>query len=158
MNNFNKCVKTIKELDWRPNWTEYFMTTAFLISKRSSCNRLNVGCVIVSDDRIVCTGYNGHLAGLEHESIIRDNHEMMTVHAETNAVCDASKRGVCLLNSICYVTHMPCINCAKVLLSAGIKKIVFSEHYKDDELTIKLCKDSQVQLCIYENEIEQLIY
>ena len=117
-------VKTIKSLEWRPEWSEYFMSVAYLLAKRSSCDRLHVGCVIVKDNRIVTTGYNGHLAGTTHKSFVRDGHEMMTIHAETNAIADAAKRGVSLSNCIAYVTHIPCINCIKILLSAGIKKVI----------------------------------
>lgn len=124
----------IKKIDYRPTWNEYFMTIAFLISKRSSCDRLHVGCVIVSENRIITTGYNGHIKGVPHTSIVRDGHEQMTIHAETNAITDASYRGIKLNNSTAYITHYPCINCAKNLISCGIKEIYYAEDYRNDEL------------------------
>jgi len=70
----------------RPSWDEYFMATAVLVSSRSSCERLHVGCVVVSTgkhpNRLVAAGYNGFLPGTPHDSKIRDGHEQATVHAE----------------------------------------------------------------------------
>ena len=96
----------------RIDWQEYFMSLAFLVSMRSSCSRLHVGAVIVKDKRIISTGYNGFLAGLPHESIIRDNHEMATVHAEQNCITDCAKRGVSVSGASIYITHFPCIHFA----------------------------------------------
>lgn len=145
--SFDKCVHNLKNMEWRPTWNEYFMSVAYLISKRSSCVRLHVGCVIVKDNHIVTTGYNGHLAGADHNTFIRDGHEMLTIHAEMNAVSDSAKRGVALQGCIVYVTHIPCINCIKVLLSAGIVKVIYAEHYKDDQCVETLCKSGNVELC-----------
>ena len=84
----------------RPSWDEYFICTAILIASRSSCRRLNVGCVMVSGgehkNRIIAAGYNGFLPGAPHSSCVRDGHEVATVHAEQNAISDAARRGVSL--------------------------------------------------------------
>jgi dCMP deaminase len=157
INPFDICISTLKSLEWRPQWSEYFMSVAYLIAKRSACTRLHVGCVITHDNRIVATGYNGYLSGVVHEPVMRDNHDVTIIHAETNAVTDAAKRGVTLKDCIAYVTHIPCVNCAKVLLSAGIKKIVFSEWYKPDALTSVLCLSVNVPLCEYKNGVENNI-
>lgn len=143
-------VKSIKGLGYRPSWNEYFMTVAFLISQRSSCERLHVGCVLVSDNRIIACGYNGFVAGAPHESVVRDGREQMTIHAETNAVADCAKRGVSMDGSTAYVTHFCCINCTKVLIASGIKQIIYAEDYKNDELVIKLCEVGNVKLTKYE--------
>ena len=74
----------------RPNWDEYFKEIVQVTAKRSPCERLNVGCILVCDNRIVSQGYNGFLPGCEHKSIVRDGHEQATVHAEQNAICDAA--------------------------------------------------------------------
>lgn len=134
------------EQEHRPSWNEYFMAVCNLISKRSSCGRLHVGCVLVKDNRIVATGYNGHLPGAPHDSFVRDGHEQLTIHAETNAIADSAKRGVSLDGCTAYVTHFPCINCAKILLASGIKRIIFESHYKDDELVLLLCQIGNVQI------------
>lgn len=139
-------IASIKELKIRPSWDQYFVTIAYLISQRSSCDRLHVGCVIVKDNHIVTTGYNGFIAGAPHEGVIRDNHEQMTIHAETNAIADAAKRGVPLNGCTAYVTHYCCINCCKVLIASGIKKIIYCEDYKNDELVALLCSKGDVEI------------
>jgi dCMP deaminase len=118
------------------------MATAVLVSSRSSCERLHVGCVVVSTgrhpNRIVAAGYNGFLPGAPHDSQVRDGHEQATVHAEQNAVADAAKRGVSLQGTICFVTHFPCVNCAKILASAGVTEIRYRHDYKNDPLVSEL--------------------
>ena len=138
---------TITQLTSRPNWDEYFMSLAILTSSRSSCRRLNVGCVIVSDDKtILSTGYNGFIAGAPHTSIVRDNHEQATVHAETNAVSFCAKRGISIKDSSIYVTHFPCINCFKVLVASGIKNIYYHSNYKNDKVVFQLAKDNNISI------------
>lgn len=131
-------IKNIIDIDHRPSWNEYFIVTSYLISKRSSCERLNVGCVIVQNNRIISTGYNGHIKGADHISHVVDGHEQMTIHAETNAVADAASRGVKLNGCTAYVTHYPCVNCAKILIAAGIKEIYFCEDYKNSPICQEL--------------------
>ena len=118
----------------RPSWDEYFKEIVMVTRKRSPCERLQVGCLLVNDNRIISQGYNGFLPGCPHDSIVRDNHEQATVHAEQNAICDCAKRGVSTLNCTAYVTHYPCIICARLLLAAGIKEIKYLHDYKNDEL------------------------
>lgn len=131
---FVKLIDTIDKLNCRLNWDEYFMGVAKLISSRSSCKKLNVGCVITKNNRIMCTGYNGHLPGAPHDSVERDGHEQMTVHAESNAINHAAKDGISIGNAKVYITHYPCINCTKSLISAGVGEIVYLNSYKPDPL------------------------
>lgn len=134
----------------RPTWDEYFMATAVLISTRSSCERLNVGCVIVTGgerkNRIVAAGYNGFLPGTPHVSRVRDGHEQATVHAEQNAVADAARRGSPVEGCVAYVTHFPCINCAKILASAGIAEVRYRDDYNNDPLVATLLTDAGVKV------------
>jgi dCMP deaminase len=134
----------------RPTWDEYFMATAVLMSTRSSCERLNVGCVIVTSgsrkNRIVAAGYNGYLPGTPHLSRVRDGHEQATVHAEQNAVADAARRGSSVEGCVAYVTHYPCINCAKILASAGIAEIRYRQDYHNDPLVPALLAEAGVQV------------
>lgn len=116
----------------RPSWDEYFKNIVLTTSTRSSCNRLHVGCILVKDNRIISQGYNGFLSGHPHESIVINNHEIATIHAEQNAIVDCAKRGVNCNNSIAYITHFPCINCLKLLIQAGIEKIYYIHDYKND--------------------------
>lgn len=134
----------------RPSWDEYFMGTALLISTRSSCSRLRVGCVLVSGgeqaNRIIAAGYNGFLPGAPHESRIREGHEQATVHAEQNAIADAARRGASLESATAYVTHFPCINCAKILAAAGIKRIKYRDVYRNDPLVSELLSGSGISI------------
>jgi dCMP deaminase len=134
----------------RLTWDEYFMATTFLIASRSTCERLNVGCVIVSGgegkNRLIAAGYNGYLPGAPHTSRVRDNHEQGTVHAEQNAIADAARRGISLSGATAYVTHYPCINCAKVLAAAGIKVIKYQKDYKNDPLVFELLNEAGVAI------------
>lgn len=130
-----------KIIDKRLNWDEYFISTALLISSRSTCDRLKVGCVIVKDNRIISSGYNGHLPGEEHKSIVINNHEQATVHAECNAIADCANRGVSCKDATIYVTHYPCINCFKNIAASGIKNIKYLNDYKNNEI-IKLISNS----------------
>ena len=134
----------------RPSWDDYFMATAVLLSTRSPCERLHVGCLLVSggarSNRIIAAGYNGFLPGSPHVSRVRDGHEQATVHAEQNAVADAARRGSSLEGCIVYVTHYPCINCAKILSAAGISEIRYREDYHNDEIVAALLQDSGVKV------------
>ena len=118
----------------RPDWDTYFKKITLVTSERSPCERLQVGCVLVKENRIVSQGYNGFLPGCPHQSIVRNNHEQATVHAEQNAIADCAKRGVDCNNSTAYITHYPCIICTRILLAAGIKEIKYINDYKNDEL------------------------
>tara|TARA_B110001469_G_scaffold123204_2_gene134893 strand:- start:2309 stop:2716 length:408 start_codon:yes stop_codon:yes gene_type:complete len=130
----------------RPSWDEYFKKICLVTKERSSCHRLQVGCLLVKDNRIISQGYNGFLPGCPHKSIVRDNHEQSTVHAEQNAICDCAKRGVNCNGSIAYITHYPCIICCKLLLASGIKEIKYIDDYKNDELVAEYCKQLDIKI------------
>lgn len=130
----------------RPSWDEYFKEIVQVTAKRSPCERLNVGCLLVKDNRIVSQGYNGFLPGCEHQSIIRDGHEQATVHAEQNALCDCAKRGVSCTSSTAYITHYPCIICTRLLLASGITEIKYIFDYKNDYLVEYFCNQMNVKL------------
>jgi dCMP deaminase len=132
----------------RPSWDDYFMATALLMATRSACGRLHVGCVLVSGgehaNRIVAAGYNGFLPGTPHRSRVRDGHEQATVHAEQNAIADAARRGVSVMGATAYVSHFPCINCAKVLAAAGIRVVKYHHEYRVDPLVADLLGEAGV--------------
>ena len=125
----------------RPSWNEYFAEICAVTSKRSPCERLQVGCLLVKDNRIISQGYNGFLPGASHRSVIRDEHEQAIVHAEQNAITDCAKRGVSCNNAIAYVTHYPCIICCRLLLASGIRKIYYINEYKNDPLVKQFCDE-----------------
>ena len=127
-------------------WDEYFKQIVLVTKNRSPCERLQVGCLLVRDNRIISQGYNGFLPGAPHESIVRDNHEMATVHAEQNAISDCAKRGVSCNESIAYITHYPCIHCCRLLLASGIKEIKYIDDYKNDELVEKFTTQLKIPI------------
>ena len=130
----------------RPNWDTYFKKIALVTKERSPCERLQVGCVLVKDNRIVSQGYNGFLPGCPHKSVVRDNHEQATVHAEQNAIADCAKRGVSCEGATAYITHYPCIICTRLLLASGIREIKYIELYKVDELVYRFAYQCGVNL------------
>ena len=130
----------------RPSWEDYFKSIVIETKKRSPCTRLQVGCLLIKDNRIISQGYNGFLPGCPHESIVKDNHEQATVHAEANAVADCAKRGVSCNESIAYITHYPCINCMKILCASGIKSIKYIEDYNNDVNVDKISKLSKINI------------
>ncbi len=115
----------------RPTWNDYFRDIVLCTAKRSTCSRLNVGCILVKDNRIISQGYNGSLSGHPHKSVVIDNHEIATIHAEQNSLIDCAKRGVSCYGCTAYITHFPCIHCLKLLIQAGIQTIYYIHDYKN---------------------------
>lgn len=130
----------------RPSWNEYFKEIVLATAKRSPCNRLQVGCLLVNENRIIAQGYNGYLPDCPHDSIVRDNHEQAIIHAEQNAICDCAKRGTSCNNAIAYITHYPCIICMRIMLAAGIQKIYYINDYKNDPLVEVFAEQKQVSI------------
>jgi dCMP deaminase len=145
-----RVAELVKGREERPSWDTYFMSVALLISLRSACERLQVGCVLVSggdqSNRIIAAGYNGYLPGAPHNSKVRDGHEQATVHAEQNAVADAARRGIAVAGSTAYITHFPCINCAKILASSGIRSVKYHEDYRNDPLVQELLQSVDIPI------------
>ncbi|MCX7883522.1 MAG: dCMP deaminase family protein [Caloramator sp.] len=141
----------------RPSWDEYFMDIAELVKKRSTCLRRQVGAVIVKDNRILTTGYNGVPPKMRHCEEIGclrkklnvpsgERHELCrALHAEQNAVIQAAKHGISVEDSTIYVTAQPCVICAKILIASGIKRIVFKGDYPD-ELSISMIEESGIEI------------
>jgi len=141
----------------RPNWDDYFMELARLVATRSTCLRHMVGAVLVKGKRILSTGYNGAPSGMAHcleIGCIRDKqkipsgtkHEICrAVHAEQNAIIQCAVYGVSSEDSVIYVTHQPCTICTKILINAGVKRIVYKEAYPD-KFSQALLKEAGVKL------------
>ena len=127
----------------RPSWPEYFMDIATMVAKRSTCLRRHVGAILVKDKRILATGYNGAPAGLKHCEEVGclrekisvpsgERHELCRgLHAEQNAIIQAAYYGIPIVDSTIYCTNKPCIICAKMIINAGINKIVYENGYND---------------------------
>jgi dCMP deaminase len=133
----------------RPDWDTYFLKIAYAVSERSTCDRAFVGCVLVRDKRILTTGFNGSPTGQDHcdevGHLMVEGHCVRTIHAETNAIIQAALHGVSTRGAICYVTHLPCINCTKALINAGISRIVYSEAYRPDENALAFIKAADIE-------------
>ncbi len=144
--------------DKRPSWDEYFMGMAKLTSQRSTCLRRKVGAVIVKDKHIVATGYNGAPRGLSHcaelGGCLREKlnvpsgqrHELCrALHAEQNAIIQAATLGQSIEGASIYITHQPCSICSKMIINAGIERIVVDEGYPD-ELATKLLAEAGIKV------------
>ena len=128
----------------RPPWDEYFMSITRLVAGRSTCLRRSVGAVIVKDRRILATGYNGAPAGLPHceeTGCIREElnvphgerHELCRgIHAEQNAIIQSANYGTGISGAAIYTTHHPCSVCAKMIINAGIKRVISADGYPDE--------------------------
>ena len=141
----------------RPSWDEYFLEMAQLVAKRSTCLRRSVGAVLVRDKRILATGYNGAPSGLKHCIEIGclrqelkipsgERHELCrALHAEQNALIQASLHGISVKAATLYATTQPCVICAKMLINAGIKEIVMTHGYPD-KMALDFLKQAKIKL------------
>jgi dCMP deaminase len=140
----------------RPSWDEYFMEIAAVVARRSTCLRRQVGAVIVKDKRLLTTGYNGAPQGLVHcgeVGCLREarhipsgqRHELCRgTHAEQNAIVQAALHGVAIAGGTLYCTHQPCSACTKMIINAGMKRIVFACAYPD-ELAVQLAAAAGIE-------------
>lgn len=142
----------------RPSWDDTFMLIANVWSWRATCPRRSVGCVLVSrDHRILSTGYNGAPRGLPHcaeDGCVLDGLGRCTraVHAEANAIFQASRQGTNLLGSMVYCTDRPCINCAMGLIQIGIASIMWSNdeiHADEREAVVALFGQAGIEMRVY---------
>jgi dCMP deaminase len=141
----------------RPTWDEYFLDLADLVASRSTCLRRQVGSVLVRKERIIATGYNGAPRGLGHcldlgclraEMGIPSGHRYELcrgVHAEQNAIINAAYYGVSTQDTVLYCTNQPCIICARMLINAGIVKVVHRGNF-DDTLALQFMHEAGIEL------------
>ncbi len=158
----------MKELT-RPAIDEYFLKIASVVAERATCRRHHVGAVAVRDKHILSTGYNGAPSGAKdclELGCLRDElkipsgtrHEICRgIHAEQNAIIQASLHGVSLEGSTLYVTHSPCVLCAKMLVNARIKRYVTFGKYNDDAF-LKLFKEAGIQFEIQARPSAEISY
>lgn len=145
----------------RPTWDEYFMEIAYLISRRSTCLRRQVGAVIVKQNQILATGYNGVPSGIKHcneqGGCLREKlcvpsgqrHELCRgLHAEQNAIIQAAVHGLSIRDAKIYCTTMPCIVCTKMIINAGMEEIIYSEGYQD-ELSQEMMEQAGILLRLF---------
>ncbi len=142
----------------RPSWDEYFAAITLQVATRSTCLRRKVGAIIVKDKRILTTGYNGAPMGvkncLDRGKCLREElgipsgqrHEICRgLHAEQNAIIQAAYHGVIIKDSAIYTTNQPCVQCAKMIINSGIKKIYYFSDYPD-ELAMELLKEAGIEM------------
>lgn len=123
-----------------------------VIADRGTCGRLQVGCVIALENRIISTGYNGPLKGLPHcnETICNlSNPCTRAIHAEMNAIMFAAKVGIKLQGATLYCTNQPCLQCATHILQTGINKVVYQYPYRDNS-GLELLKSFKVETLQHE--------
>jgi dCMP deaminase len=141
----------------RPSWTEYFMRITSDVAERATCVKRKVGAIIVKDNHILSTGYNGSPKGFKHcteKTCIRkqmevpsgQRHELCRgLHAEQNAIIQAAVHGVKIDEGTLFCTFQPCVICVKMMINAGIKKLVYSGGYPDD-LAAEMLKESKIEV------------
>jgi len=141
----------------RPTWNEYFLNICNLIASRSTCLRRQVGAVIVKDKQILASGYNGAPTGIKHCDLVGclreklgvpsgQRHELCrALHAEQNAFLQAAKHGVSLKGASIYITTQPCSICAKMIINAGIKKVIIQGDYPDD-LALEFLEEAGIEI------------
>ncbi len=147
----------------RPTWDEYFMEMAELAAKRSTCLRRQVGAVIVKDKQVISTGYNGAPKGLKHCAQIGgclreqlkvpsgERHELCrALHAEQNAIIQAATFGHSIEGASIYITHQPCSICSKMIINAGIDKIIVREGYPD-EMAVKILEEAGKRVIMFQD-------
>jgi dCMP deaminase len=148
------------------SWDDYFLDIVTTVAKRGTCDRGRSGAVIVKDKQILATGYVGSPSGLPHcddaghqfkKTMHEDgkisNHCVRTVHAEQNAICQAARHGIAILDSTLYCTMTPCYNCAKMIINSGIKRVVCQKDYHSGEDTRKIFAHAGIALEIIENSV-----
>ena len=148
-------------IDTRPSWNDYFLEVADLVATRSTCLRRQVGAVLVRDKRIISTGYNGAPRKLKHCSevgCIRSENDIPSgkryelcrgVHAEQNAIINAAYYGISTQDTVMYCTHQPCIICARIMINAGVVKVVHRGDFQDD-VALELMKEAGIELVVVE--------
>jgi len=141
----------------RPSWDTYFMDITCLVAKRSTCLRRAVGAVLVKDRRLLATGYNGAPSQVRHcaeTGCLRqqlnvpsgERHELCRgIHAEQNAIIQAAYHGVSIKGASLFCTNLPCAICAKMIINAGIVRIVYESGYAD-ALSSEMLAEAEVEL------------
>lgn len=139
----------------RPGWDDYFLQLADLVATRSTCLRRQVGAVLVRNERIISTGYNGAPRGLKHcldTGCLREERQIPSghryelcrgVHAEQNAIINAAFYGIATQDSVIYCTNQPCIICARMIINAGIVKVVHRGNF-EDVLALQLMEEAGI--------------
>ena len=140
----------------RPSWDEYFMNIAKVAATRGNCSRRQVAAVIVRDHRVISTGYNGTPRGVRncfdggcprcssHAPSGTGLSECLCSHAEENAIVQAACYGIAVKGATLYTTFSPCLQCAKMIINAGISEVIYYQHYTIDDVSLALLREAGV--------------
>ena len=152
----------------RPPWDEYFMKIVEIVGTRGTCDRFRGGCVITKNKRIVATGYAGSPVGLAHcdevghemHTITHENgeqsrHCIRTTHAEQNAICEAARMGIALDGGTLYCQMAPCYTCAKMIINAGIKRVVCAQDYHSSIRSQEIFKEAKIEYILLDNKVKE---
>jgi len=152
----------------RPSWDEYFLNLIQVVGTRATCDRGKAGCVIVKDKRILTTGYAGSPIGAKHcdevgheiHSVIHEDgsqtkHCIRTAHAEQNAIANAARFGVSLEGGTLYCNMTPCYICAKMIINAGIKRVVCAKDYHASKRSKEIFNESGIDYILISEEIQK---
>ncbi|MDQ7800236.1 MAG: cytidine/deoxycytidylate deaminase family protein [Armatimonadota bacterium] len=151
----------------RPGWDEYFMSMAALAATRSTCTRRRVGAVVVKDRMVLSTGYNDTPRGLRNcgdggcarcagATPPGTGHDTcLCIHAEQNAIIQAAYHGVAIAGATLYSTYQPCLVCAKMIVNAGIRRVVYAGDYPDP-MAARLLQEAGVELVRYTGPLQAL--
>jgi dCMP deaminase len=144
----------------RMTWDEFFASQSRVMAMRSTCPRLAVGCVIVRDKRIIAAGYNGSISGDEHCTdvgcLMVDGHCIRAIHAEQNALLQCARFGIATEGADLYVTHLPCLQCTKSLIQAGIRRVFYEEKYRPDPYAASLLQKAGIPVTQVHSRLDLL--
>ena len=146
----------------RMSWDEFFASQSRVMAMRSTCQRLAVGCVIVRDKRMIASGYNGSIHGDEHCTDVGckvvDGHCVRAIHAEQNAILQCARFGIPVEGADLYVTHLPCLQCTKNLIQAGIATVYYEESYRPDPYARHLLEVAGIPVVQVRSNLDLLIH
>jgi dCMP deaminase len=152
----------------RPSWDEYFSHLANLVGERGTCDRGHCGALVTKDRRIVSTGYAGSPSGTVHcdevgheiDTVINKDgseskHCIRTTHAEQNAICQAARFGIALDGGTIYTKMAPCYACAKMIINAGIKRVVCSQDYQSSARSKEIFKEADIEFVLLDDKVTE---
>jgi dCMP deaminase len=152
----------------RPSWDEYFSHLANLVGERGTCDRGHCGALVTKDRRIVSTGYAGSPSGtvhcdevghemhtVTHEDGSVTKHCIRTTHAEQNAICQAARFGIALDGGTLYTKMAPCYACAKMIINAGIKRVVCSQDYQASARSKEIFQEAGVEFVLLDDKVTE---
>ncbi len=152
----------------RPSWDEYFMKIVEIVGTRGTCDRFRGGCVITRNKRIIATGYAGSPVGSVHcddaghemhtvtnEDGTTSRHCIRTTHAEQNAICEAARMGTILEGGTLYCKMTPCYTCAKMIINAGLKRIVCAQDYHAGKRSKEIFQETGIEYILLDGKMTE---